>query len=137
MNVKNCRTCGKIYNYISGPHMCPACRQGLEDKFQRVKTYIRENPGSGIREVSEACEVETSLINQWLRDERLELSESSSLLLNCESCGQPIRTGRYCDKCKMSMSQTFRSAIRGANPSADSGSSRPSKDNARMRFLER
>lgn len=137
MNVKNCRTCGKIFNYISGPQMCPGCRQGLEEKFQRVKVYIRENPGVGIRQVSEECEVEPSLINQWLRDERLELSESSSLLLNCESCGQPIRTGRYCEKCKMSMSQTFRSVMRSADPAAPASPSRASKDNARMRYLER
>ncbi|MBQ7919063.1 MAG: flagellar protein [Lachnospiraceae bacterium] len=136
MNVKNCRGCGKIFNYISGPQLCPGCRQGLEEKFQKVKTYIRENPGVGIRQVSEECDVEPSLINQWLKDERLELSESSSLLLNCESCGQPIRTGRYCDKCKMAMSQTLRSVIRGADPATPTPS-RVSKDGAKMRFLER
>ena len=135
MNVKNCRGCGRIFNYISGPQLCPGCRQGLEEKFQKVKTYIRENPGAGIRQVSEACEVDTNLINQWLKDERLELSESSSLLLNCESCGQPIRTGRYCDKCKMAMSQTFRSAMRSAEPAAPAAPARASKDNAKMRFL--
>ena len=135
MNVKNCRGCGKIFNYITGPKLCPGCRQGLEEKFQRVKTYIRENPGVGIRQVSEECVVETSLINQWLKDERLELSESSSLLLNCESCGQPIRTGRYCDKCKMSMSQTLRSVMRGADSATPAAPARASKDNAKMRFL--
>ncbi len=134
MNVKNCRTCGKIFNYISGPQMCPNCRSGLEEKFQRVKAYIRENPGAGIREVSENCEVETSLINQWLRDERLELSETSSLLLNCESCGQPIRSGRYCDKCKMNMSMNFRSVMRGQDPAAPAPA-RVSKDGAKMRYL--
>lgn len=135
MNVKNCRSCGKIFNYITGPQLCPGCRQGLEEKFQKVKTYIRENPGAGIKEVSVACEVDTSLINQWLRDERLELSESSSLLLNCESCGQPIRSGRYCEKCKMSMSMNFRSVMRGQEPAATANPSRASKDGAKMRFL--
>lgn len=134
MNVKNCRSCGKIFNHMSGPQICPGCRAGLEEKFQRVKAYIRENPGAGIREVSEACEVDTTLINQWLRDERLELSETSSLLLNCESCGQPIRSGRYCEKCKMAMSQSFRNVMRGADP-AKSEPARVSKDGAKMRYL--
>ena len=87
MNVRNCRGCGRLFNYISGPSLCPACREKLEEKFQQVKEYIRENPGVGIREVSEACEVETSQINQWLREERLELTEDSPLMLSCESCG--------------------------------------------------
>ena len=134
MNVKNCRSCGKIFNHISGPQLCPGCRSGLEEKFQRVKAYIRENPGAGIREVSENCEVDTSLINQWLRDERLELSETSSLLLNCESCGQPIRSGRYCDKCKMAMSMNFRSVMRGQEPTAPTPA-RANKDGAKMRYL--
>lgn len=136
MNVKNCRECGKIFNYISGPKLCPACRQGLEERFQRVKTYIRENPGAGVRQVAEACEVDTSLINQWLKDERLELSEASSLLLNCETCGQPIRTGRYCDQCKASMTQTFRNVVRSATPEPQAPA-RAQKDGAKMRFLER
>lgn len=134
MNVKNCRGCGKIFNYISGPQLCVGCRQGLEEKFQRVKAYIRENPGVGIREVSEECEVETSLINQWLREERLELSETSAILLNCESCGQPIRSGRFCEKCKMNMSMNFRSVMRGQDPVAPAPG-RVSKENAKMRYL--
>ncbi len=134
MNVKNCRSCGKIFNHFSGPQICPGCRAGLEEKFQKVKAYIRENPGAGIREVSEVCEVDTTLINQWLRDERLELCETSALLLNCESCGQSIRSGRFCDSCKMSMSQNFRSVMRGAE-SAKQAPAKAAKDGAKMRYL--
>ena len=73
MNVRNCRKCGRLFNYISGPSWCPACREQMEVKFQEVKEYIRENPGVGIKQVSEACDVEPAQINQWLREERLEL----------------------------------------------------------------
>ena len=85
MNVRNCRNCGRLFNYISGIVICPACKESLEAKFQEVKEYIREHKGAGIQEVAEACDVETAQIRQWLREERLEVTENSALFLNCES----------------------------------------------------
>ena len=73
MDVRNCRKCGRIFNYVMGPIMCPACVEAQEAKFQTVKTYIRENPGVGVPEVARECDVETSQIYQWLREERLQL----------------------------------------------------------------
>ena len=67
MNVRNCRLCGRIYNYVAGPNICPNCRDGMEAKFQEVKEYIREHKGCGIQEVADACNVETGQIRQWLR----------------------------------------------------------------------
>lgn len=100
MNIKNCRMCGRIFNYVVGPFVCQVCREGLEEKFQTVKEYVRENPGVTIPEVAEACDVEPSQIRQWLREERLQLAENSPIFLNCDGCGALIRCGRYCDKCK-------------------------------------
>ena len=53
MNVKNCRSCGKIFNYIGGMPICPTCREAADKKFQEVKDYIREHKGCSIPEVSE------------------------------------------------------------------------------------
>lgn len=59
----------------------------MEAKFQEVKEYIRANPGVGIQDVAENCDVEPSQIQQWLREERLELTEGSAIYLQCEKCG--------------------------------------------------
>ncbi len=114
--------------------MCQACREGLEAKFQEVKEYIRENPGVGMSEVSEACDVEISVIQQWLREERLEVTESSPIYLNCEGCGSPIRSGRFCEKCKMDVTSGFKQVLSENRPKMVE---RPKqqKDNAKMRFL--
>ncbi len=77
MNIRNCRMCGHIFNYVAGPFLCPHCREKMEAKFQEVKEYIRANPGVGIQDVAENCDVEPSQIQQWLREERLELTEGS------------------------------------------------------------
>ena len=120
MNIKTCRKCGRMFNYITGMHICPACRELMEAKFQEVKEYIRDNKGAGIREVAEACDVEVSQINQWLREDRLELSADSAILINCESCGAPIRSGKYCDACRVKMTNGLNSMARDIRQSAAS-----------------
>lgn len=98
MNVRNCTRCGKIYNY-DGFKVCRICRKEDELDYQKVKDYLQENPGADISEVHNATEVEHSKIIDFLRDGRLEVEEGGSLILECESCGISIRTGRFCDKC--------------------------------------
>lgn len=135
MNVRNCRKCGRIFNYVAGPLLCPRCREEMEVKFQEVKEYIRNNPGSGIAEVAEACNVPTSQIQQWLREERLELTENSAILLSCESCGAPIRSGKYCERCKYEMTMGFRAAMDNKKPQEPTRPKDP-RDNPRMRYLQ-
>lgn len=134
MNIKNCRGCGRIFNYVAGPFLCQVCREGMEKKFQEVKEYIREHPGVGIPEVSAACDVEPSQIRQWLREERLELAENSPIFLNCEGCGSPIRCGKYCEKCKVSMTSELKSLMPKPKPAAPA-SHKSDSENPRMRFL--
>ena len=33
MEVMNCRNCKRLFNYITGPMICPACKDKLEKKF--------------------------------------------------------------------------------------------------------
>lgn len=135
MEVRNCRSCGNLFNYVTGAIMCPACRDKMEIKFQEVKEYIRANPGVVMRQVSEDCDVEQSQIQQWLREERLEVTEASAIYLSCESCGANIRSGRYCDKCKSGLVNGFRSAIRSNQPATEPRRERKS-DSAKMRYLD-
>lgn len=134
MNVRNCRNCGQIFNYVTGAPLCQICRARLEEKFQEVKKYIMEHRGVGIAQVSEACDVERSQIQQWLREERLEVTEDSAIFLNCEKCGAHIRSGRYCDRCRVEVSNAFRTAMRRPEAPAPRVN-KDTKDNPKMRFL--
>lgn len=134
MNVKNCRRCGRLFNYVMGPPICPACKEDMEHKFQEVKEYIRQNKNSGIAVVANECEVEVAQIQQWIREERLVFSEDSPIGINCENCGAMIRTGRFCDKCKNNMAHNLSSVI----PKQEKPSVQEKKDekvNPKMRFL--
>ena len=133
MNVRNCRKCGKLFNYAMGPIICPQCKDDLEAKFKEVKTYISDHSGCGIQEVARECDVEVSQIQQWLREERLQFSEDSMVQLTCESCGTTIRSGRFCEKCKNEMANGFSNAIKPQAPPPVE--KKETKDAPRMRFL--
>ena len=136
MNVRSCKICKRLFNYLSGPIYCPACRDKMEEKFQEVKVFIQENPGVHIQEVADSCDVETAQIRQWLREERLELTEGSPLMLSCEGCGASIRSGRYCEKCKVNVSNGFKDILKSNSRQNQDSFRRKEDSGSKMRFLQ-
>lgn len=134
MNVKNCRSCGKIFNYIGGLPICPACKETAEAKYQEAREYIREHKGATVREVSEECDVEEAQIRQWVREERLVFDTESGIGLTCETCGRTIPSGRYCEKCKAELISGLKAA--GRQPVRPQQPQRATRENPRMRFLD-
>jgi len=132
MDIRNCRTCGKMFNYVTGPFICPACKEALEQKFQEVKKYIQDNRGVGVKDVAEACEVDPGQIRQWIREERLEFAEGS-LELGCEKCGKPITSGRFCAECKNSMANSLNNVYQKKAPVKNDKPDSPG--GPKMRFI--
>lgn len=136
MDVRNCRSCGRLYNYIGGSYrnLCPDCIEALEDKFQEVKRYIQDNITATISQISENCNVSVRQIEQWVREERLFFSEDSPIGIACEVCGRTIKTGRFCESCKSTMVNQLGSVYK----TSSAGSLRKDKGtNAKMRFLDK
>ena len=133
MNVRNCRKCRRLFNYVVGPVYCAQCKQEMEEEFQKVKKYVQDNPGCDIRMVSEACEVDPMQIRQWVREERLCFSDDSPIGIGCERCGITIKSGRFCAKCKSDMTNEFKSVMPKGTVAAQSGKE---NINHKMRFLE-
>lgn len=136
MDVRNCRKCGRLFNYVMGPVICPHCKEDLEQEFQKVKSYVTNHPGCGMAEVTEECEVTPQQIRQWLREERLQFSEDSAVGLNCEKCGAMIRCGRFCDKCKATMTHELQDVYH-KEPAPDPKKRTDPHENAKMRYLDR
>ena len=135
MNVRNCRKCGRIFNYVLGPIMCPKCREDQEAKFQEVKKYVQEHQGADIIEVSEECDVDPGQIRQWIREERLQFADDSPIRIPCERCGTMIRAGRFCDKCKLDMTNGFKNAMGQDKPREPEVKPAMGRDRDKMRFL--
>ena len=133
MEVVTCRSCGKLFNYIRGAHVCPACQKKLEEKFLEVKKFVRENPDVDIKTLSEEKDVSVAQIKRWVREERLIFSEDSPVGLPCESCGATIKTGRLCDKCKKNLMGGLRDAA--SVPKVERPQRKRATDN-KMRFLD-
>ena len=141
MEVRSCRSCGKLYNYLgTSTPACPACMALIEEKFVKCKDYIRENPGANIQQVSDETEVSVKMIKQWVREERLTFAEGSSVGLECEGCGVNILTGRYCAACKSKMTQGFSQIVNQARKqeadAAAAAARKAASDSAKMRFLD-
>lgn len=115
MNVRNCKKCGKVFNYIVGLPICPRCKEEQENIFQNVKEYVREHPGSDIMEVSKECNVEPGQIKQWIRESRLQFADDSPIKIPCEKCGVLIRCGRFCDRCNAELIGGFNEVSRNIN----------------------
>ncbi len=112
MEVRNCRNCKRLFNYIAGVQICPACKDELEKKFQKAKEFIRETKDATIKMVAEEVDVSENQIREWIKDERLIFTSTSASEIVCEVCGTTIPTGRYCDKCKAQMVNTLNGAIK-------------------------
>jgi flagellar operon protein (TIGR03826 family) len=133
MEVRNCKGCGKLYNYMSGPPLCATCSQALDVKFELVKEYVYDHPRVGIQEVSEEMDVTVSQIKQWIREERLAFAEDSMIGLECEGCGVTIRTGRYCKACKDKLARGFTDLYPTEKPVQKQ---KDSRESPKMRFLD-
>lgn len=135
MEVRNCKGCGKMFNYISGAPLCPGCNAELEKKFQKVKEYIQENKCVPLSKIAEDNEVTVSQLKRWVREERLVFSEDSMVAIECESCGRTIRTGRFCDKCKEQLHSGFSNTIKPKEEPLIP--QKKQSQEARMRFLDK
>ncbi len=133
MDVRNCRSCKRLFNYLTGPVMCQACKEKLEEKFQEVKEYIRNNDMATIASVSEECDVAVKQLKQWVREERLVFSNEECSGIVCENCGKPISTGRFCSGCKNNLQNSLSSAL---HKQPEKKIEKSVKDREKMRFLK-
>lgn len=135
MDVRNCRRCRAIFNYVVGPQICPQCREQIEAKFQEVKNYVYANKRATVPVISKECNVEMSQIHAWIREERLVFADDSPIGIGCELCGTMIKTGRFCAKCKTEVTNNLNSAISKNQSAVAPALKKQERDPAKMRFL--
>lgn len=134
MEIKACKRCGAIFQYITGKTICPRCKKKEEELFQEVKSFLRENPGSNMAEVSEATGAPIPMIEAFLREGRIEVTADSPMSISCERCGAKIRTGKYCDKCRNEVAADLNGMAQAMKD--DNKPEVKLHDGERMRFLK-
>ena len=98
-DIRNCKNCGRIFNYMGKP-ICPDCIKEDDEDFKKVRDYLYKYPGTSMSKVSEELEVSMQKIKRYLREGRLEIvGDDPNMILSCEVCGRSIKSGRFCDMC--------------------------------------
>ncbi len=134
MEVRNCMSCGSLFNYVMGQQICPLCKANLDKVFEEVKEFIFENKGANITQVCENIAVSRRQVEQWVREERLTFATADGSGLGCKRCGKPIMSGNYCEKCKIRVVNTLNSAYH--KPIIDIQEKPSYSGRAKMRFIE-
>lgn len=109
-NVK-CRRCGSIFT-VQGSlgQLCPNCIRNEEETYSKVRSFVKDNPGVSVQEVSEILSVPRTKIMNYIKEERLEVTGDSKAFLTCKNCGKSISTGVFCPDCKRVFSETTKSS---------------------------
>ena len=97
MNLANCPRCGKVFTKMSEP-ICSECIKLENKQYELVRGYLEKKKDAAMVEIVEATGVPEKTVFRFLREGRLE-AEGQIEGLNCERCGAPVASGRYCAKC--------------------------------------
>src|SRR5699024_2429378 len=99
--LKNCERCGEIFASIGDKDVCPKCGRQEEEDFQKVYRFLtnRKNREATILEIVEATGVEEEFIIKLIKQNRLRASKLPKLDYASESGGNPIKSGKKCERC--------------------------------------
>ncbi|MDO4799020.1 MAG: MerR family transcriptional regulator [Bacillota bacterium] len=98
MALLNCKKCNRLFASDHGETLCSRCNEVTDDGFSKAREFIYDNPQSSLKDVSEGTGVEVDAILKWIREGRIVLTSQSGIRL-CQRCGDPMLSGKYCDKC--------------------------------------
>ncbi len=96
-----CRRCSKVFTLMGAlGQLCPNCIRDEEETYLKVRSFVKDNPGVSVQEVSEILGISRTKILGYIKEERLEVTSSSKASLHCKNCGKTITTGVFCMDCK-------------------------------------
>jgi flagellar operon protein (TIGR03826 family) len=126
VQLRNCSRCGKIFAYVS-KRICPDCLQEIEQDFERIRVYVKANPGATVAEIASELEIDPDMIMEFVRQGRSDVVVNG-ITLQCERCGADIVLGRYSEECREELDKELRDSV--VSPQAPA--SAPERDKQRM-----
>ena len=100
--IRNCIKCGKIFAALHGEKVCKDCVQQEKEFEEQVIKYIRDNPGSSMKEVMEATGATEKMMKRMMQEgifSNAAIKPDANATYPCMSCGRPITSGTYCMDC--------------------------------------
>lgn len=101
MDVANCSKCSRLYIKNPVRDICDKCYKEEETAYDKVSTYLkkRENRTATMLQVVQDTGVSEDLIHKFIKQGRIKLVQFPNLTYPCETCGNPIQTGKLCEQC--------------------------------------
>lgn len=110
---RQCEKCGGVMVFVGvGEYHCEDCEHVQYDDYGKVRMHIEKNPGATAYDVEMATGVKQRTIRQMLKENRLEIADSSKVMLFCEYCKKPIKSGRLCVECEKRLHRKLESEQR-------------------------
>ncbi len=103
-NFVKCKICGRGFMKTGSRSTCPNCAEKEENIFIEMKDYLYQYPDASMAEVSTQLDISEELIDDWIKQGRIELKTSTKKTYSCEMCGNPIHVGKICRKCQQKLS---------------------------------
>ncbi|WP_058485997.1 TIGR03826 family flagellar region protein [Defluviitalea phaphyphila] len=113
MEIRNCKKCNRLFQYVTGRVICPACKEEEEKVFKKIKEYLYEHPKATLVQVSQETGASIPTIKHYIREGRLIITPESPIGIECERCGTMIKTGRFCEKCAYEIERDMKKATNG------------------------
>jgi len=99
----SCRVCGMIMVRFS-KDVCPKCFAREEELFQKVKEYLKLNPGVTIKEVARAVMATEVQVEFFVNSGRLERI-GAQIAHTCQTCNKTIKIGLICPECSKELKE--------------------------------
>ncbi len=99
-----CRVCGLIMVRLARD-VCPKCFQEEEQLFQKVKNFLKANPGATLEEVAKHASCDIEHVEALIRSGRLERAGVKRVAHPCQLCQATIYDGVVCVECKKTLKE--------------------------------
>lgn len=134
----HCPDCGGVMVFMGvGEYKCEDCGKVEWDDYGKVRAYIEKHKGATMVDVEKETGVKQKSIRKMLREDRIEVTADSKTFLRCEVCGETIRSGRFCPKCKLNVDRRIEEQARAQKNTtmAGFGTGKPSGEEGERRFI--
>ncbi len=132
MQVKSCRECKNLFQHIDGKAVCPKCLKRHEEILNTIKEYLYENKNATFKMLHEELNIPLRLIEEFVREGRLEISKGSPLCVTCDICGTRITSGKMCDDCRNEMLGEVSKVGKESKPQKENEKKQEKKKTTRM-----
>lgn len=128
-----CKKCAGKYIYRAlGEYECPKCGFIELDEYGVIRKYLEGKGAQPAVTISMDTGIPVPVIDQYLKQGRLEVPEGSEIYIKCERCNNDIRYGRFCPSCAANLSKEFSSML-----TPNEIGETPKKNTGKMRFLDK